>query len=52
MTTFGSQLRGMGKVREIGLYLNSGRLIVIALAVPITVLLLFAYDILIALGQD
>jgi Na+-driven multidrug efflux pump len=52
MTTFGSQLKGMGKVREIGLYLNSGRFIVIMLAIPITILLLCAYDILIALGQD
>ena len=52
MTTFGSQLKGMGKVREIGLYLNAGRLIVIALAIPITALLMSSYNILIALGQD
>jgi multidrug resistance protein, MATE family len=53
MTTFGSQLNGMGgRVREIGLYLNSGRFIVVGLAVPITTLLLFSEDILLALGQD
>jgi Na+-driven multidrug efflux pump len=52
ITTFGSQLRGMGKLRDVGIYLNAGRFVVIGLGIPIMLCLYFAENILLALGQD
>jgi Na+-driven multidrug efflux pump len=52
ITTFASQLRGMGQVSRSGIYLNGGRIITTVLSVPIMLILWFSYDILIAMGQN
>lgn len=50
ITTFAAQLLGMGKIKETGSYLNSGRIIDTLICVPIFFLLGFSYEILIAIG--
>lgn len=52
ITTFASQLRGMGQVKRSGIYLNGGRIITTVLSVPIMLILWFSYDILVAIGQN
>lgn len=52
ITTFGSQLKGMGRMREIGVYLNAGRFVAVALGIPIMLCLYFSENILVAIGQN
>jgi Na+-driven multidrug efflux pump len=50
ITTFGSQLQGMGKIRECGMYLNGGRMLNILMSIPMMIVLGFSYRILISWG--
>ena len=52
INTFGSQLRGMKRLRELGIYLNGARMIAVILTIPIVCFLYFSESILIAIGQD
>jgi Na+-driven multidrug efflux pump len=52
ITTFGSQLKGMGRMQEIGIYLNAGRCISFCLGIPIMLCLYYSENILLAIGQD
>ena len=46
ITTFGAQLFGMGRIRESGMYLNGGRMLNIAMSIPMMLVLAFSYQIL------
>jgi Na+-driven multidrug efflux pump len=50
ITTFASQLRGMGQIKRSGHYLNASRIITVGLAIPIMVFLGFSEQILLAIG--
>jgi Na+-driven multidrug efflux pump len=52
ITTFASQLIGMGQIKRSGKYLNAARLITVGLAIPIMILLWFSEELLLAVGQD
>ena len=52
ITTFASQLRGMGQTKRSGIYLNAGRMITTVLSVPIMLVLWYSEEILLLMNQN